>query len=65
MYFRKGHASQVSPAVEEVTGIRPTSFNQFAEIMWNFLHNIGTQVRNNKILHFGIVYFKDFSLYSL
>ncbi len=29
-YFRKGHASQVSPAVEEVTGIRLTSFNQFA-----------------------------------
>lgn len=29
-YFRKGYASQVSSAVEEVTGIRFKSFNQFA-----------------------------------
>lgn len=29
-YFKKGYASQVSSAVEEVTGMKPTSFNQFA-----------------------------------
>lgn len=29
-YFRKGYASQVSSAVEEVTGKRPTTFAQFA-----------------------------------
>ena len=30
-YFRKGNASQVSSAVEEVTGKKPTSFSQFAK----------------------------------
>jgi len=29
-YFRKGKASEVSPAVEEVTGRKPISFSQFA-----------------------------------
>jgi uncharacterized protein YbjT (DUF2867 family) len=29
-YFKKGHASQVSSAVEEVTGKKPVSFSQFA-----------------------------------
>lgn len=29
-YFRKGYASQVSPAVEEVTGRKPIPFAQFA-----------------------------------
>jgi uncharacterized protein YbjT (DUF2867 family) len=29
-YFKKGHASQVSSAVEEVTGNRAISFSQFA-----------------------------------
>lgn len=30
-YFRKGNASQVSSAVEEVTGKKPISFSQFAK----------------------------------
>jgi uncharacterized protein YbjT (DUF2867 family) len=30
-YFRKGNASQVSSAVEEVTGRKPISFSQFAK----------------------------------
>jgi uncharacterized protein YbjT (DUF2867 family) len=30
-YFRKGNASQVSSAVEEVTGNKPISFSQFAK----------------------------------
>jgi uncharacterized protein YbjT (DUF2867 family) len=30
-YFRKGYASQVSSAVEEVTGKKPISFSQFAK----------------------------------
>lgn len=30
-YFRKGHGSEVSPAVEEVTGNKPISFSQFAK----------------------------------
>jgi uncharacterized protein YbjT (DUF2867 family) len=30
-YFRKGYASQVSSAVEEVTGMKPTTFAQFAK----------------------------------
>jgi uncharacterized protein YbjT (DUF2867 family) len=29
-YFKKGYASQVSSAVEEVTGKKPVSFSQFA-----------------------------------
>src|SRR5919106_3114602 len=29
-YFRKGKASEISPAVEEVTGNKPISFSQFA-----------------------------------
>src|ERR687891_2397671 len=29
-YFRKGKASEISPAVEEVTGSKPISFSQFA-----------------------------------
>jgi hypothetical protein len=29
-YFKKGYASQVSSAVEEVTGKKPISFSQFA-----------------------------------
>jgi hypothetical protein len=29
-YFKKGHASQVSCAIEEVTGRKPVSFSQFA-----------------------------------
>jgi uncharacterized protein YbjT (DUF2867 family) len=29
-YFKRGHASQVSSAVEEVTGKKPLSFSQFA-----------------------------------
>ncbi len=30
-YFRKGYASQVSSAVEEVTGKKPITFGQFAK----------------------------------
>jgi uncharacterized protein YbjT (DUF2867 family) len=30
-YFRKGYASEVSSAVEEVTGMKPTTFAQFAK----------------------------------
>ena len=30
-YIRKGYASQVSPAIEEVTGRKPTTFDQFAK----------------------------------
>jgi uncharacterized protein YbjT (DUF2867 family) len=30
-YFRKGKASEISPAVEEVTGKKPISFSQFAK----------------------------------
>jgi len=30
-YFRKGYASQVSSAVEEITGKKPISFSQFAK----------------------------------
>lgn len=30
-YFKKGHASQVSSAVEEVTGRKAASFSQFAK----------------------------------
>ena len=30
-YFRKGKASEISPAVEEVTGNKPISFSQFAK----------------------------------
>ena len=30
-YFRKGYASQVSSAVEEVTGRKPTTFIQFTK----------------------------------
>jgi hypothetical protein len=30
-YFRKGYASQVFSAVEEVTGKKPISFSQFAK----------------------------------
>jgi uncharacterized protein YbjT (DUF2867 family) len=29
-YFRKGKASEISPAVDEVTGNKPISFSQFA-----------------------------------
>jgi hypothetical protein len=29
-YFRKGKASEISSAVEEVTGNKPISFSQFA-----------------------------------
>jgi hypothetical protein len=30
-YFRKGNASQISSAVEELTGKKPISFSQFAK----------------------------------
>jgi hypothetical protein len=30
-FYRKGHGSEVSSAVEEVTGKKPISFSQFAK----------------------------------
>jgi hypothetical protein len=51
-YFRKGYASQVFSAFEEVTGKKPITFAQFAEIIKKLLDKYSNR---DLFLTFGVL----------